>query len=155
MKKLLRILLYAIGSLLGLVILFLLGVFLYLKISSGNTLRKSKALEYAEVKTLNVDGFTFRDLNKNGKPDIYEDSRKPIEDRVNDLLSQMNLEEKSGAMFIPPVSMNKDGSISEKPSLSDIFSFMSAGTSEMLFDKKINHFNIFMGDRHKGNGQLV
>jgi len=35
------------------------------------------------------------DLNKNGKMDVYEDSRAPIEDRINDLLSQMTLEEKT------------------------------------------------------------
>lgn len=35
------------------------------------------------------------DLNKNGKKDIYEDPTQPIEARVNDLLSQMTLEEKT------------------------------------------------------------
>src|SRR5271170_1791002 len=35
------------------------------------------------------------DLNKNGKKDIYEDSTQPIDKRVEDLLSQMSLEEKS------------------------------------------------------------
>jgi beta-glucosidase len=145
MKKTIKFLLYTIGGLLGLLVLLLVVTFLSMKISSGNIARKAKVLEFPEVKTLTIDGFTFRDLNKNGKLDIYEDSRKPKEDRVTDLLSQMNLEEKAGAMFIPPVSMNKDGSISEKPSLSDIFSLISAGTSGMLFEKKINHFNIFIG----------
>ncbi|MFZ4581478.1 MAG: glycoside hydrolase family 3 N-terminal domain-containing protein [Paludibacter sp.] len=35
------------------------------------------------------------DFNKNGKKDIYEDSTQPIEKRVNDLLSQMNVNEKT------------------------------------------------------------
>lgn len=35
------------------------------------------------------------DFNKNGKMDIYENPKQPIEERVKDLLSQMNLEEKS------------------------------------------------------------
>lgn len=35
------------------------------------------------------------DFNKNGKMDVFEDPSKPIEFRVNDLLSQMNLEEKT------------------------------------------------------------
>jgi beta-glucosidase len=100
MKKILRILVYTILSLLGFIILVVVSIFLYLKISSGNIARKSKALEFAEVKTLTIDGFTFRDLNKNGKLDVYEDSRKPINDRVTDLLSQMTLEEKAGTMFI-------------------------------------------------------
>lgn len=38
------------------------------------------------------------DLNKNNKKDIYEDSSQPIEARVNDLLSQMNLNEKTCQM---------------------------------------------------------
>lgn len=37
----------------------------------------------------------WNDLNKNGKKDIYEDPSKPVEERVRDLLSQMNLNEKS------------------------------------------------------------
>ncbi len=35
------------------------------------------------------------DLNKNGKLDIYEDAHADIEKRINDLLSQMTLEEKT------------------------------------------------------------
>lgn len=42
---------------------------------------------------------TFRDLNKNGEMDVYEDSSQPIENRVEDLLSQMNIEEKAGLLF--------------------------------------------------------
>ena len=38
------------------------------------------------------------DLNKNNKKDIYEDSGQTIENRVEDLLSQMNLEEKTCQM---------------------------------------------------------
>lgn len=41
----------------------------------------------------------YRDLNKNGKKDIYEDSTQPVEKRVEDLLSQMTLEEKAGLLF--------------------------------------------------------
>ncbi|MCF0159601.1 MAG: glycoside hydrolase family 3 protein [Bacteroidaceae bacterium] len=35
------------------------------------------------------------DFNKNGKMDVYEDPSSPIDERVEDLLSQMTLEEKS------------------------------------------------------------
>lgn len=38
------------------------------------------------------------DLNKNGKKDIYEDKTRSIDERVNDLLSQMNLNEKTNQM---------------------------------------------------------
>jgi beta-glucosidase len=149
MKKAFKVLLFAIGSIIGLIILLVLGIFLYLKISSGNIARKSKAMEYAEVKTLAVDGFTFRDLNKNGKLDIYEDSRKPIDDRVNDLLSQMTLEEKAGTMFITMVGVNKDGSLNERPTLKDPFTFIEQGTSKLLFMKQLNHLNILTGASKK------
>ena len=32
------------------------------------------------------EGFTYRDLNKNGRLDPYEDPRRPIDERVEDLL---------------------------------------------------------------------
>ncbi|MEP7074594.1 MAG: glycoside hydrolase family 3 N-terminal domain-containing protein [Acidobacteriota bacterium] len=38
---------------------------------------------------------TWIDLNKNGKKDTYEDSTAPIDARVEDLLRQMNLDEKT------------------------------------------------------------
>jgi beta-glucosidase len=38
------------------------------------------------------------DLNKNGKKDIYEDPSKPVDERVEDLLSQMNINEKTCQM---------------------------------------------------------
>lgn len=44
-------------------------------------------------------GEDYRDLNKNGQKDVYEDSSQPIDDRVDDLLSQMNVEEKAGLLF--------------------------------------------------------
>ena len=38
------------------------------------------------------------DFNKNGKMDLYENPKAPLEDRVQDLLSQMTLEEKNCQM---------------------------------------------------------
>jgi beta-glucosidase len=35
------------------------------------------------------------DLNKNGRMDVYENPKAPIDQRVNDLLSQMNVDEKT------------------------------------------------------------
>jgi len=145
MKKVLKIFLCTFGSIIGFILILLIAIFLKISVTGSKTARKSQALIGPEVKTLTLDGFTFRDLDKNGKLDIYEDSRRPYTERVNDLLSRMTLEEKAGSMFMPPVSMKKDGSISEKPSLNDVFSLMAKGTSGMLFLKDINHFNIFSG----------
>ena len=54
-----------------------------------------------EAPVVTIDGKIFRDLNKNGKLDPYEDVTAPLEDRVEDLLQQMSIEEKIGQMFSP------------------------------------------------------
>ncbi|HTN21788.1 MAG TPA: glycoside hydrolase family 3 N-terminal domain-containing protein [Pelobium sp.] len=38
------------------------------------------------------------DLNKNGKKDTYEDAARPLNERIKDLLAQMNLNEKTNQM---------------------------------------------------------
>ena len=48
---------------------------------------------------LNVDGYTFKDMNRNGKIDPYEDWRLPAEARADDLLARMTLDEKAGLMM--------------------------------------------------------
>ena len=67
--------------------------------------------------TLQVDGLTFRDLNKNGQLDVYEDYRNPTPARVEDLLSQMTLEEKAGSMFISMIGMTSEGDHLDLPPL--------------------------------------
>jgi beta-glucosidase len=149
MIKLLKAIIYTLGSIAGFLILVLLILIIWMKISSYSTARKASELAGPEVQTLAVGGFTFRDLNKNGKLDIYEDKRKTADERTDDLLSQMTLEEKAGTMFITMISMKKDGSLSEGPSLSDPFSLLIPGTSKMMFIKKMNHFNILAGTGKK------
>lgn len=51
------------------------------------------------VRIVSVDGFRFRDLNRNGTLDPYEDSRLTPDERARDLVSRMTLEEKAGAMM--------------------------------------------------------
>lgn len=51
------------------------------------------------VKILNVDGKSFKDLNKNGKLDLYEDWRLTPEERARNLVSLMTVEEKAGLMM--------------------------------------------------------
>lgn len=48
---------------------------------------------------LEVDGLKFKDLNGNGQLDVYEDWRADVEDRVWDLINQMNLHEKTGLFY--------------------------------------------------------
>ncbi len=48
---------------------------------------------------LKVDGYTFKDMNRNGKIDPYEDWRLSAEERAADLIGRMTLEEKAGLMM--------------------------------------------------------
>ncbi|WP_232834806.1 glycoside hydrolase family 3 protein [Pleomorphovibrio marinus] len=57
------------------------------------------------VEIIDVDGLQFKDLNKNGRLDNYEDWRLSSEERSQDLLSKMSLEEKAGFMMINSLSM--------------------------------------------------
>ena len=51
------------------------------------------------VKILTVDGYAFKDLNRNDSLDAYEDWRLPAEERAADLASQLSIEEIAGLML--------------------------------------------------------
>jgi len=118
----------------------LAAVFSFSKNRVGSNL---PATVMAESGLIRMDGdFAYRDLDKNGKLDIYEDSRRSIEDRVQDLLKKMTLEEKAGMMFYSPVRVNADGTIEEEPSKDFLSSISPVGIKEI--DKHhITHFNLF------------
>ena len=63
------------------------------------------------VSLLTVDGLQFKDLNKSGKLDAYEDWRRPVEERVENLLGQMTLEEKVGMMLIDTLNAGVGGEL--------------------------------------------
>ena len=64
-------------------------------------------LSYIATTTiLEVDGLKFKDLNKNGTLDVYEDWRQPVEARVEDIYSQMTVEEKAGLLFCTNTSLS-------------------------------------------------
>jgi beta-glucosidase len=123
-----------------LLVLFALAGLVYgwLKLFPSLKTRRNLSRLGPEAPILTVDGLQFRDLNKNGKLDIYEDSRQPLEARVEDLLLQMTLEEKAGMMFHAMIGMNRDGTLTET------FSRESGPTktSEVISVKLMNHFNI-------------
>nr|WP_235941711.1 glycoside hydrolase family 3 N-terminal domain-containing protein [Paenibacillus puerhi] len=59
-------------------------------------------LAYAEgsgVRILHQDGLAFKDLNKDGKLDRYEDWRLPAEERAKDLASKMSIAQIAGLML--------------------------------------------------------
>lgn len=84
-------------------------------------------------------GFTYRDLNHNGKLDIYEDPRQPIEARVEDLLGQMTLDEKAGMLFMNGTGINDDSSLEAKPG-SDGFCGLAL---KFMTAHNMNHINVW------------
>jgi beta-glucosidase len=48
---------------------------------------------------ITIKGFTFSDLNRNGKLDKYEDYRLSTQDRIQDLINQMTDEEKASMLI--------------------------------------------------------
>ena len=51
------------------------------------------------VKILTIDGFGFKDMNKNGALDPYEDWRLAADERAKDLASKMSVEQIAGLML--------------------------------------------------------
>ena len=95
--------------------------------------------QFENVQTIYKDDFLFRDLNKNQQLDIYEDARVSIELRVNDVLSQMTIEEKVGLMFHPPFTVNPGIGMR-------IYEILIRGnqfTESHIIKKNINHFNLY------------
>ena len=84
-------------------------------------------------------GYSYRDLNKNGRLDIYEDPRQPIEARVEDLLPQMTLAEKAGMLFINGSVVNEDGSIEDRSNPQD----PGLVASTQMTHQKMTHFNLW------------
>lgn len=71
------------------------------------------------VTLLEVDGYAFKDLNKNGRLDPYEDWRLPMDERIADLVQQMTLEDIAGLMLY---------SAHQSVSTEGLFGTMFAGT---------------------------
>ena len=71
--------------------------------------------EQTNFSELTKEGYTFFDRNNNGKLDQYEDDRESIKARVNDVLSQMTLEEKihilKGGGMASGIGITKPGGI--------------------------------------------
>ena len=82
-------------------------------------------------------GFEFKDLNKNGELDKYEDWRLPSKLRAQDLLSKMTLEEKIGFMLISTTRMKGDWIFEPNAPKEEI----SSGFNEKDLIQTINMFS--------------
>src|SRR3954447_3000803 len=83
------------------------------------------------------DGVTYRDLNGNGRMDPYEDPRLRVEQRVQDLLGRLSLEEKVGLMFQTVIEAGEDGAVLEAPGR-----ISKSPTSVVVRQKHLSHFNV-------------
>jgi beta-glucosidase len=83
---------------------------------------------------MEIDGLTFRDLDHDGELAPYEDHRRPVEQRVSDLLGRMTLEEKVGLMMHGTAQTN--GPLGEM-GVGDQYDLTSA--QEQILGKSINH----------------
>ena len=139
---------FKITALVFLLIVVLAGaVGTYFYMQKAAAAEENYALLGEEAPVIEAEGRKFRDLNKSGKLDIYEDTQADLDARIDDLVSRMTLEEKAGMMFITMIGMNDDGSPMDLPVFSTnmmglLFSFILPPASEMLALKKMNNFNI-------------
>lgn len=70
--------------------------YVVVKQEGGRTLGYSPS---SGVGIIESGGFKFKDLNKNGELDKYEDWRLPAEERASDLASRLSIEEIAGLML--------------------------------------------------------
>lgn len=88
------------------------------------------------AKVLKKSGLEFKDLNKNGKLDKYEDWRLPQEARIQDLIAQMTIEEKIGFMLISTTRLAGDFSFQQNAPKTEI----TSGFNEEDLMQPINMF---------------
>ena len=60
---------------------------------------KGPTLGYTSAPVIEVDGYAFKDLSRDGVLDPYEDWRRPVGERAADLASRLTLEEICGLML--------------------------------------------------------
>ena len=89
------------------------------------------------VRLTSPEGVEYRDLNGNGQMDPFEDPRRPVEERVEDLLGRLSLEEKVGLMFHTVIEAGADGSLIEAAG-----AISKSPTSVVVKDKHLSHFNV-------------
>jgi len=135
MKKLFKFMLYLVLGILGIILIAFISFNIYYFF-----VNKSAKSVLVEKKELTIDGLTFRDLNNNGKLDAYEDNRQDVNTRVEDLLSQMTIEEKVGLMWHSPIGVGKDGKLLGKPNPAAT-NLVSA--YDIVLNKQLRHFNLF------------
>lgn len=94
-------------------------------------------LGFRSAQIIKKAGLEFKDLNKNGKLDPYEDWRLPIDTRVQDLISKMSIEEKVGFMLISTTRLAGDFSFQQNAPRAEI----TSGFNEEDLLQEMNMFS--------------
>ncbi|MDG2397221.1 MAG: glycoside hydrolase family 3 N-terminal domain-containing protein [Flavobacteriaceae bacterium] len=147
MKKIITLAFKIIGIFFSVLIIILLVLTSTYYLNQKRTLKNYYSQIGPPVKNIFIDGIKYRDLNKNGLLDPYENHLLTIEERVQDLTYKMTIEEKSGLMYLSVSRMNSKGDPIDLPEInfnpfSIFMSLMFPGTSALIIEKKINHFGI-------------
>ena len=131
--------------------------------AQSSTDKKQPLLGYRSAKLINIGKLQFKDLNRNGKLDPYEDWRLTNEARAKNLLSKMSVEQKVGFMLISTTRLKNDRSFEAQRSTDSISSdfneedqvqsmnmftrkplplpmMMSAGTTKGVTQFHLRHF---------------
>lgn len=91
-------------------------------IGQGKSLGQQPVLGTRTAKILEQSGLKFKDLNRNGQLDRYEDWRLSAEERSRDLVAKMSLKQKVGFMLISTTRLKNDQSFQASPSKEPITS---------------------------------
>src|SRR3954471_19868612 len=90
-------------------------------------------------------GVRFRDLNRNGLMDPYENPLLSARERATDLLQRLSTREKIGLMFQTVIEVGERGLLLERPGR-----ISKSATSTVVLDKLMNHFNVHaLTDAHE------
>lgn len=122
-------------TLFTLIILILISAFAQPK----KTTLKQPDLGCRSVKFLEINGLKFKDLNRNGILDKYEDWRLSNNERALDLLSKMSMEEKVGFMLISTARLKSDQSNNPSSAMAN----NAVASSDFNEEDQVQKFNMF------------
>ncbi|MEI6585973.1 MAG: glycoside hydrolase family 3 N-terminal domain-containing protein [Sediminibacterium sp.] len=103
------------------------------------TTLKQPELGYRSAKILVINGLQFKDLNRNGILDKYEDWRLSNNERALDLLSKMSIEDKVGFMLISTARLKSDQSNNPSSAMAN----SAVASSDFNEEDQVQKFNMF------------
>jgi len=103
------------------------------------TTLKQPELGYRSAKFLVINGLQFKDLNRNGILDKYEDWRLSNNERAMDLLSKMSIEDKVGFMLISTTRLKSDQSNNPTSSMAN----SAVASSDFNEEDQVQKINMF------------